>query len=873
MTIAREIEVLCRASYAGIALKTSQELLALRTILGIVQGIRTQGEDGEEAAYQNVYRWTAVRGVQQVSLTDEGVTLKGDVGGTNGLGDACTWALENVDRSVVIFCDAQTWSLEQDPGLSRLIRELLLVAPSMRSVLFFLGDSWTGHPSFNDEVYALDYGLPSLDELREIVQSTAGQNGIDLKNEACEEIVGASRGMTRSQIEVALTRSWVETKALTPKAVFDAKIQAVKSASLEIIAPVPIEEIGGLDVLKDYMRKRTNAFGRSAQEYGLPSPKGILLIGGPGCLHGSTEIFDPIDGSTLPVAERWASGLPFHVWSMSNNGPVVTKAMPPAIYPKSDMVRVELEDGRHIIVTPDHQFWAGGNRWIRASSVSEQLREYEPVLLPTTSDSDLSGRLASARRSMHRARGSLAYCRTYLRSRDGQLPLETSACRSSAPSRSYARERNRGYSRRRGLACGLGYIRSCRRPFLRSRLYSLTLRSRLDETCYRSTISRQRHEAQMSHARVLREAPLLYWISCFRTGIVPRPCRPAIRSTPEVELRKPSTRSIRSWSSTQARILSPCISCQTGASPVSSRARTSACLAQTPPVRVSDNHTRWVRQIRVVRVEKIDAQPYFDFHVPVFNNYWAHGMWHHNTGKSLCAKAAGSVLCVPVIRMDIAAQQGSLVGETQANLERDLRIVEAMDRCLLFLDEIDKALSGVGNGPGGDSGVSSKQFGRLLTWMQERKSRAYVIASANDVSGLPPELLRKGRFDEIFFVDYPSTSECEAIVQIKLNKYVRGRAHWGKPYRIATLARTSAQRPLTGAEIEQAIINAVYEAFDDGERPVSDTDLQKSFETIIPLTETMGEKIKALRAWCEKRAVRASSVEKPKSSVGRKALN
>lgn len=230
------------------------------------------------------------------------------------------------------------------------------------------------------------------------------------------------------------------------------------------------------------------------------------------------------------------------------------------------------------------------------------------------------------------------------------------------------------------------------------------------------------------------------------------------------------------------------------------------------------------------------------------------------TGKSLTAKAAAGLWGKPLLRLDVGRVFGSLVGESEAQMRLALKTAEAVAPCVLWLDEIEKAFAGMGSSL--DSGTSARVFGSFLTWMQEKGKPVFVFATANDISSLPAELLRKGRFDEIFFVDLPSSAEREAIFHIHLASRKRDPAKFDLP----TLARQT--RAWTGAEIEAAVVEALYRAFDAG-RELSQDDLVASVTETKSLAETMPERISKLRDWAKGRARLASPAEPEEVPEGR----
>ena len=222
-------------------------------------------------------------------------------------------------------------------------------------------------------------------------------------------------------------------------------------------------------------------------------------------------------------------------------------------------------------------------------------------------------------------------------------------------------------------------------------------------------------------------------------------------------------------------------------------------------------------------------------------------------GKSLAAKAVAGTWQIPLIHLDFSSLYEKWVGESEHNLIDALRQSEAMAPCVLWIDEIEKGLIGE-TGIDSDGGLSHRILGTLLTWMSERKSRVFIVATANDVSRLPPELLRKGRFDEIFFVDLPSFTVRKDIFKIHLEK----RKLKTEDFDLDSLA--TASRGFSGAEIEQAVIGGLYLAI--GEKAaLTNQHVMKEIARTKPLSVVMAEKIERLRNWAEGRTVPASKEE------------
>ena len=219
-------------------------------------------------------------------------------------------------------------------------------------------------------------------------------------------------------------------------------------------------------------------------------------------------------------------------------------------------------------------------------------------------------------------------------------------------------------------------------------------------------------------------------------------------------------------------------------------------------------------------------------------------------GKSLTAKAVAAQWGLPLLRLDLGRIFSSLVGSSEENLRRAIRVAESVSPAVLWIDEIEKGLSGSA-GENNDSGVSARVFATLLTWLQEKTAPVFVVATANRIQTLPPELLRKGRFDEIFFIDLPAAPERREIFRIHLQRRERDPVF----FQLEDLAL--ATEGFSGAEIEQAIIAGLYLAFAQGGE-LAQAHLLRAVQETFPLSQTAGEEIAALREWAQSRTRLAS---------------
>jgi SpoVK/Ycf46/Vps4 family AAA+-type ATPase len=238
-------------------------------------------------------------------------------------------------------------------------------------------------------------------------------------------------------------------------------------------------------------------------------------------------------------------------------------------------------------------------------------------------------------------------------------------------------------------------------------------------------------------------------------------------------------------------------------------------------------------------------------------------------GKSLTAKAVGAAWRLPLLRLDVGKVFAGIVGSSEENMRRAIQMAEAVAPSILWVDELEKGFSGTGSSNNSDGGTAARVFGSFVTWLQEKTSPVFVIATANNVDELPPEMMRKGRFDEIFFVDLPTLPERREIMAI----HVKRRGRDPGQFNLDLLAEKS--EGMTGAEIEQAVISALFDEYDkSGSSGVLKSEgVVHSLQETVPLSRTMKEKIATLRNWCKTRARPASSEYLATKEEGGRALD
>ncbi len=223
------------------------------------------------------------------------------------------------------------------------------------------------------------------------------------------------------------------------------------------------------------------------------------------------------------------------------------------------------------------------------------------------------------------------------------------------------------------------------------------------------------------------------------------------------------------------------------------------------------------------------------------------------TGKSLSAKTIAHEWRLPLLRLDSGRLFGGLVGESESKVRQMIQVVEAIAPCVLWIDEIDKAFGNITSGIDGDSGTSRRVFGSLITWMQEKTSSVFIVATANNVRILPAELLRKGRFDEIFFLNLPTEAERQDIFKVHLQRLRPSRL---REFDLALLARQS--KNFSGAEIEQVACDALYRAFGQ-RRDLTTEDILRAIEETVPLAAIARAQIEDLKQWAAEAGARTAS--------------
>jgi SpoVK/Ycf46/Vps4 family AAA+-type ATPase len=223
-------------------------------------------------------------------------------------------------------------------------------------------------------------------------------------------------------------------------------------------------------------------------------------------------------------------------------------------------------------------------------------------------------------------------------------------------------------------------------------------------------------------------------------------------------------------------------------------------------------------------------------------------------GKSMTAKSVGRLWRLPTLRLDVGAVFTSLVGASENRMRRAIQYMEAMAPCVVWLDEIEKSMAGTGSSDRSDAGTAARVFSTMLTWMSDRTAAVYLVATANNPQTLPAEMIRAGRFDERFFIDLPTIAERREIFFNHIRRFGRD----PNMFNMDTLSADDASEHFSGAEIENAIIEAMTNAFSQGGREFITDDIVAACQSTFPLAETMAEQVNACRGWAKDRCRPAS---------------
>lgn len=694
--------------------------------------------------------------------------------------------------------------MENNPTLTQLLILYSHCLPSTNVVVVLVTPDVPLPPEADANILSLSFDPPGLGELREsfgtILEGVEKDfaEGVPLTPDEVDKVCFVGAGMTKNHFEMYAALSIVEAARdgkETPtvedivKGVSVGKTDVVKSTDiLELYPSTDIDNVGGLENLKEWVAKRRVCYSDEAREFGIEPPKGIVLVGPPGCLRGDAEVIyrrgarnsgRPIRLDTLyekfngiPTDTRpWDTTLPTYLHSLDPDGIVfynrvisVTKA---GVKPVVQLVTV---DGESLVLTGDH-----------------------PVALPGGVFVPAEGLVKGAHILM---RGSMKPTATGGKQLDARPPRRITNVKHH-PYGSY-HEDGDYYAYKR-----VAYAR-------------LVVEAHMNRLPVEEYIHALNHNESLS-------ASFTFLL-------------------PEYEVHHVDENTMNDALDNLM---------------VLDKAEHARVHGKT------ENFTvEYVRIATVESVEYLQSVMTYDVQMDMpANNFVANGFIVHNTGKSLIAKAISSELGVPLVRLDFGRVFNSLVGASEQRMRTALKMVETMSPCVLFCDEIDKGLGGIGGS--GDSGTSNRVLGSFLTWLQDCTHPVFVMVTANNVTGLPPEMLRRGRFDAIFATTMPNAQDRREVLRIHLAMRERDIKEFPAAEVTEIIHLSEGYVP---SEIESAVKDALVDSFNANEA-MSMKHVKVALQSMVPLSKAFAKEIAAMNDWAKSNATPAGRDSSVASAV------
>lgn len=948
MDIVKKLINYFKAAYPCLSINTFEEQRAIADVMSAAKQTN-----------KAIMTWSSSDGLEEVHPSP---SRKDD---TDDLLSALKYLKNVEEETVIILRDIHTWPFDRDPFLARQLRDAISEAPEKGCCLVLITPNFTPYSAIEKLVTVMEYSLPNEADLREIIKGIAESAGKNLK--ATDEVVKALSGLSSAEAENALALSLIETKKFEPSVIYREKVAAVKrSGLLEIVDPDPngLDAIGGLENLKNWIVTRKRAYSPEAEKYGLPSPKGVLLVGVPGngkslsakafgtalgiptlkldigalfsslvgeseaktrdalalaeaispCVTGDT-IISMADGTLSPIIDLYRKFNPDSKSSVmcwnEKTGCIDTTEIQAVTKRKANVFHVKCALGFSINSTGNHPHLVMRGsfpEWV----ATEEIKKGDMIAVPMAG---LKGDADATRfypEGIREVNGELRKGRGgFMDTRIPKLPKKITTDLAWLIA---------------SVSDGDGYLSNKGRVGFTSTdiamldLFELTCKTNFGVTSTRNLIHAAGHISKKKNGEVIVSKKDFYG-SYFNSKLVQefiKSAWSAALSFPN-ECRKAALAGLLDSDGTfeEFRIsLSIC----TDAKRRIMQAR--ALLLSVGIIPASYSRSRfYICGIEAVKCARI-LHPYL----------------HHKRKKDICLRLAERKAlftrgtgfnCGPLLQ---EARKNSELSHSQIGVSTsetytfehgrhvpELKLKNYADtfqskelqklidyqcrwvnvesitpkgeqdvydlvctgentrsfianlmithNCVIWADEIDKGLSGASGDGSNDSGVTRRVFGTLLSWMQEKKKPVFIVMTANQVDALPPEFLRKGRFDELFAIDLPHQTEREEISAVVLKKLGRD------PKKFDLTAIAKATPDYTGAEIEAVCTEALFVAFDDGGREVETRDIVKSASDVIPLAKTMPEKIAAIRKWGEGRARPASNPEKAKEKSKTRKIN
>ncbi len=653
-------------------------------------------------------------------------------------------------------------------------------------------------------------GIPELSDsltsiLSGIVNDSGGDMQLEFEESEIDQLAQSGAGMSSNYFEqaasMAIVHASMTDEEIKPddvsRYIIDAKTEIVnQNELLELYKTEDINDVGGLDNLKNWIEKRKHCYTDEAIEFGIESPKGLVFVGVPGCLSWDTKISisraeharqetieslyyrfngkhkEGVDKGVIgKYAKEWDATIPTKAYCYKEaDGYIGTNTIEGVVYSGEKRVfEVTTDFGQKIKTTTDHKFLTPDG--------------YKKLFDVKIGDKVFT-----------QGKGD---------------PIDSNS------------------GRNKNIAL-LQINNVGNHPNARTR-YTKNL-------SYTShPLHRLVYESEMNHMSL---PEFLYALHGDVSELSFLESNTEVHHVDNNRLNN---------------------------TPINLAAMSKAEHARIHTTENNMNKYQYAPRLQTVkRVDWVGVVPTYDIQMSApDHNFVANGFVVHNSGKSLTAKAVAGVLGIPCVRLDFGKVFNSLVGKSEEQIRKALRMIESMSPCVCLVDEIDKGLGGA-SGASGDSGVSSRVLGTFLTWLQDNPYPVFTMVTANNVTGLPPELLRKGRFDATFATGLPTIKERLQVLDIHLRK----RGHDIKSFKKTELTTfAKASEGYVPAEIEAGIKESLVIAFDDameaGETPELTMDnILKAMDDMVPLSKSHKEDMDAILEWSRKNATPASLPEK-----------
>lgn len=687
--------------------------------------------------------------------------------------------------------------MENNPMMTQLMLMYSHALPSSNIVVVLVTPDTPLPAEIDSNILSIHFEPPGLGELKEsmteIIEGVKDdfEDSIDLKDSEIEKLCYIGAGMSKNHFETYAALSIVEAAREGKDTVTMDEIGAGISIGktdivnsndiLELYPSTDINNVGGLENLKGWVAKRRDCYSDAAKEFGIEPPKGVVLVGPPGCVRGDATLvyrrgarnsgreirldtlYEKFNG--LPSDSKgWDVTMPTYLHSLDPDGIMFYNRVISVI--KAGVKRcvtVRLEGGEALTLTGNHPVGTPGGRFMEANSLTVG----QHVLL----------------------RGSMKPTTTTGKRLDARPPRRIENVKYH-PHGSY-HEDGEYYSYKR-----VHYAR-------------LVVEAHMNHLPVDEYVHALKHNRRMSDSFVFL-APNMEVHHVNEDTMDDELCNLMVLEKAE-------------------------------------HAREHSKL---------ENFT--VEYVKIGVVASIDdageAMTYdVQMDMPA-NNFVANDFIVHNTGKSLIAKAISSELGVPLVRLDFGRVFNSLVGASEQRMRTALKMVESMSPCVLFCDEIDKGLGGIGGS--GDSGTSNRVLGSFLTWLQDCTHPVFVMVTANNVTGLPPEMLRRGRFDAIFSTSLPSEADRREVLRIHLSLRGRDIKSFDKNEITELVTISEGYVP---AEIESAVKDALVDAFNQ-EADLEPAHIKKALKSMVPLSKAFARQIEDMNTWALNNATPAGRV-------------